>query len=156
MYPSHLLITSFEARNLPRVWAVLTSLGVHGENGRWLFSLKFLQLCKRKIFYFLLPTVDLMENMEEIMKVTLYYLDGWTEHLAVPFVKRPTNAQGSSGCFINTFQISTPTCFGIWLPSSGGRECLISYSSNVLCYGRVRIVTGLVWPVVVERCAPRH
>jgi hypothetical protein len=24
----------------------------------------------------------------------------------------------------------TTTCFGIWLPSAGGRECLISYSSN--------------------------
>jgi hypothetical protein len=29
-------------------------------------------------------------------------------------------------------KFSTPTCFGIWLPSSGGRQCLISYSSNVL------------------------
>src|SRR5215471_15704617 len=44
----------------------------------------------------------------------------------------------------------TRTCFGIWLPSSGGRECLISYSSNVLCYGRVRIMTRPVWPVAVE------
>jgi hypothetical protein len=41
----------------------------------------------------------------------------------------------------------TPTCFGIWLPSSGGRECLISDSSNVLCYGRVRTMTRPVWPV---------
>jgi hypothetical protein len=65
----------------------------------------------------------------------------------MPFVKRPTNAEGSSGFFINTFQISTPTCFGIWLPSSGGRECPLSYSSNVLCYGRVRIMTRPLWPV---------
>jgi hypothetical protein len=43
---------------------------------------------------------------------------------------------------------STPTCFGIWLPSSGGRECLISYPSGVLCNGSVRIVTGPVWSVV--------
>jgi hypothetical protein len=43
----------------------------------------------------------------------------------------------------------TPTCFGIWLPSLGGRECLINYSSNVLCYGRVRIMIRPVWPVVV-------
>jgi hypothetical protein len=47
-------------------------------------------------------------------------------------------------------KFSTPTCFGMWLPSSGSRECLISYSSNVLCYGRVRIMTRPVWPVVVE------
>jgi hypothetical protein len=67
------------------------------------------------------------------------------------FVKRPTNAQGSRGFFINTLQIPTPTCFGIWLPSSRGRECLISYSSNVLCYGSVRIMTRPVWPVVVPR-----
>jgi hypothetical protein len=46
--------------------------------------------------------------------------------------------------------LSTPTCFGIWLPSSGGRKCLISYSSNVLCYGRVQIMTRPVWPAVVE------
>jgi hypothetical protein len=44
---------------------------------------------------------------------------------------------------------STPTCFGIWLPSLGVRECLTSYSSNVLCYGRVRTMTRPVWPVVV-------
>jgi hypothetical protein len=28
-------------------------------------------------------------------------------------------------------KFSTPTCFGVWLPSSGCRECLIKYSSNV-------------------------
>jgi hypothetical protein len=47
-------------------------------------------------------------------------------------------------------KFSTPTCFGIWLPSSGGRECLISYSSNVLCYGHVQAMTHPVWSVVVE------
>jgi hypothetical protein len=31
------------------------------------------------------------------------YFKGSTEHLVVSFVKRPTNAQGSSRCFINTF-----------------------------------------------------
>jgi hypothetical protein len=40
-------------------------------------------------------------------------------------------------------KFSTPTCFGIWLPSSGGRECLISYSINVLCYRHVRIMTRI-------------
>jgi hypothetical protein len=44
------------------------------------------------------------------------------------------------------------TCFGIYLPSSGGREYLISYSSDALCYGRVRIMIRPVWPVVV----PKH
>jgi hypothetical protein len=48
-------------------------------------------------------------------------------------------------------KFSTPTCFCIWLPSSEDRECLISYSSNVLCYGRVRIMTRPVWPVVGPR-----
>jgi hypothetical protein len=67
--------------------------------------------------------------------------------------KRPTNAQGSSGFLLIRSKFSTPTCFGICLPSAGGRECLISYSSNVLCYGRVRIMTRPVWPVVVERLA---
>jgi hypothetical protein len=53
--------------------------------------------------------------------------------------------------FINTFQFfSTPTCFGIWLPSSGGHASLTCYSSNVLCYGRVWIMTRPVWSVVVE------
>jgi hypothetical protein len=43
----------------------------------------------------------------------MLYLDGRTEKLAVPFVKRPTNAQGSSEIFINTFQIFYPDVF--WL-----------------------------------------
>jgi hypothetical protein len=44
----------------------------------------------------------------------------------------------------------------MWLPSSGGRECLINYSSNVLCYGRVRILIRPVWPfVVAETCRDR-
>jgi hypothetical protein len=47
-------------------------------------------------------------------------------------------------------KFSTTTCFGIWLPSSEGRECLISYSSHVLCYGRMRIMARTVWPVVVS------
>jgi hypothetical protein len=54
-------------------------------------------------------------------------------------------------------KFSTPTCFGKWLPSSGGRECLIGYSNNLLCYGSVRIMTRPVWPVVddgstIKRC----
>jgi hypothetical protein len=60
----------------------------------------------------------------------------------VSFAKRPTNSQGSSGCFTNTFQISTPTYFGIWSPFSADRECLISYSSNVPCYEHVQIMMG--------------
>jgi hypothetical protein len=49
--------------------------------------------------------------------------------------KEPTNAQGSSGCFVNTFQISYPNMFQHMVAILWGRECLISYSSNVLCYG---------------------
>jgi hypothetical protein len=64
------------------------------------------------------------------------------------FVKRPTNSQGSIGFLLIRSKFSTPTCFGKWLPSSRGRERLISYSSNVLCYWRVRIMTRPVWPVV--------
>jgi hypothetical protein len=45
-------------------------------------------------------------------------------------------SSGGRECLIsyssNVLNFSTPTCFGMWLPSSGGRECLISYSSNVL------------------------
>jgi hypothetical protein len=37
--------------------------------------------------------------------------------------------------FINEFKFFTPTCFGKWLPSSGNRRCLISYSSNVCFVG---------------------
>jgi hypothetical protein len=72
-YLSRLLSTYFEVRNLSRVSAVLKSLGVHGENERWTFDLKFLQLFKRKLFCFVFPTADLMENIEDIRKVTLYY-----------------------------------------------------------------------------------
>jgi hypothetical protein len=37
--------------------------------------------------------------------------DGWTEHLVLPFAQRPTNAQGSSWRFVNTFQIFYPDMF---------------------------------------------
>jgi hypothetical protein len=57
---------------------------------------------------------------------TFHPLVGWIEHLAVPFVKIPTNSQGSSGVLLIRSKVSTPTCFGTWLPSSGGREYLIS------------------------------
>jgi hypothetical protein len=61
------------------------------------------------------------------------------------FVKRPTHAQGIMDFYQYVPNFSTPTCFGIWLSSSGGRECLIGYSSNFLCYGRVRTMTRPVW-----------
>jgi hypothetical protein len=59
-----------------------------------------------------------------------FRLDCWTEHLVVPFAIRPTNAQGSSLLLLIRSKISTPTCFGTWLPSSCGRECLRSYPSK--------------------------
>jgi hypothetical protein len=37
-------------------------------------------------------------------------------------------------------KFSTLTCFGTWLPSSGGRECLIRCPGKVLCCGRVRVM----------------
>jgi hypothetical protein len=49
-------------------------------------------------------------------------------------VKLPTSAQGSSGFYLCVSN-STLTCFSKWLPSSGGRRCLISYSSNVCIVG---------------------
>jgi hypothetical protein len=78
-----------------------------------------------------------------------HILDGWTEHLVVSFVKGPTNAQGSSGFFINTFQI-LPRHVSAYGCHPRGHERLISYPSSVLCYGRVQIMTLPVWPVVVE------
>jgi hypothetical protein len=33
----------------------------------------------------------------------------------------------------------TPTCFGKWLPSSGGRRCLRSYSINICVVGVYRL-----------------
>jgi hypothetical protein len=42
-------------------------------------------------------------------------LDGCTDHLVVPFAKRPSNSQGISGFFINTFQIFYPD----WLHGTG-------------------------------------
>jgi hypothetical protein len=68
---------------------------------------------------FLLP-----KQITYFIKNTLPHLDGWTEYLVVPFVKRPTNAPGSSGFFINTFQIFYPDMFqhlvailrGSWVP----------------------------------------
>jgi hypothetical protein len=42
--------------------------------------------------------------------------------------------QGTSG-FYSCVPNFTPTCFGKWLPSSGGRRGLICYSSNVCIVG---------------------
>jgi hypothetical protein len=41
--------------------------------------------------------------------------------------------------------------FSTWLPSAGGRECLISYPSKFLCCGRMQVMTRLMefhknWP----------
>jgi hypothetical protein len=83
-------------------------------------------------------------------------LEEWhSTKLMASFVKTPTNAQGSSGFLLIRSKFFTPTCFGIWLPSSGGREWMISYSKNCLCYGRVRTMTRPVCPVVVE-CVKFH
>jgi hypothetical protein len=44
----------------------------------------------------------------------------------------------------------TPTCFGKWLPSSGGRRCLISYSISdciVGVYGLRSVQCGQLWNV---------
>jgi hypothetical protein len=50
-------------------------------------------------------------------------------------------------CLLTRYKFcSTPTCFGIRLSFSGGRDCLISYSSNAVCYGRVRIMTRPLLP----------
>jgi hypothetical protein len=46
-------------------------------------------------------------------------------------------------CLLIRSKFSTLTCFGTWLPSSGGREYLISYPSKVLCCGRVRVMGSL-------------
>jgi hypothetical protein len=41
----------------------------------------------------------------KLHSLVLIFLDGWTEHLAVSHVRRPTNSQGRSGfSVINTFQ----------------------------------------------------
>ena len=52
---------------------MLTRLAIHGENERLIFGLKFLQLFKRKLFCFLFPTADQLENIEDVMKVSLFY-----------------------------------------------------------------------------------
>jgi hypothetical protein len=49
--------------------------------------------------------MDNKNLLHKLNKTHKHYLDGWTEHLVVSFVERPTNAQGSSKFFINTFQI---------------------------------------------------
>jgi hypothetical protein len=72
----------------------------------------------------------------------LVYVECWTEHLVVPYVRIPTNALWNCGFLLLIRSSSIPTCFGIWLLSSWGLECLISYLSVVLCNGRVRIMTG--------------
>jgi hypothetical protein len=79
--------------------------------------------------------------------------DGWTEHLVVPFVKRTINDEGSSGFFLLIRSIFYPDMFRHMVAILTMSECLITYSSNVLCYGRVRIMTRPVWPVVERQLA---
>jgi hypothetical protein len=67
------------------------------------------------------------------LKTLQFSLDGWTEHLVIPFAKRPTNAQESGGCFINTFQIFYPDMFrhmvailrGSWMPDKILKQCCV-------------------------------
>jgi hypothetical protein len=74
-------------------------------------------------------------------------LDGRTDHLVVPFVKRPTHPQGSSGFLLILPNFSNRTCFGVWLPSSGGRECLISYPSNSIIVYMNRLTQLIIYSV---------
>jgi hypothetical protein len=89
-----------------------------------------------------------------------YYLDDWTEHLAVPFAERPTNAQGSSGCFINTFQIFYPDMFrhvvdilsGSWVPDKLLKQCSVLWACADYDPSRVASCRGQL----VTRCAVIH
>jgi hypothetical protein len=77
-------------------------------------------------------------------------LDGWTEHFVVPFAKRPTNAQGSSGCFINTFQMFYPDMFrhmitilrGSWVLDKLLKQCSVLWACADYDLSRVTSFRG--------------
>jgi hypothetical protein len=67
-----------------------------------------------------------MQSTDDVsINATLMYII-----VNISFAKRPTNTQGSSGFLLIRSKFSTPIFFGIWLPSSGGRECLISHTAH--------------------------
>jgi hypothetical protein len=55
-------------------------------------------------------------------------LDSWIEQLVVSL--NITNRYVKELVDLLPYSKFTPTCFRKWLPSSGGRRCLINYSSN--------------------------
>jgi hypothetical protein len=60
-------------------------------------------------------------------------LDGWTEHLVVPFVKIPTDAQRSSGFLLIRYKFFYPDMFqhivailrGSWVPDKLLKQCSV-------------------------------
>jgi hypothetical protein len=78
----------------------------------------------------------------------LFFLDGWTEHLVAPFLKRPTNAQGSSGFLLIRSEFFYPDMFRHMVAILRGLGCLISCSSNVLGTGHsphTPITQNIAW-----------
>jgi hypothetical protein len=63
-------------------------------------------------------------------------LDGWTEHLVVPFAKRPTNAQGSSGFLLirSKSRHSQPPDDCNHMPKHVEVENLERINKNIHCY----------------------
>jgi hypothetical protein len=57
-------------------------------------------------------------------------LNIWTEHFCSIVVNWPTKCVKDPVDLL-MYSRFTPTSFGKWLPSSGGRRCLRSYSSSV-------------------------
>jgi hypothetical protein len=86
-------------------------------------------------------------------------LDSRTEHFCSIVVNDQQNASRSQWILL-IYSKFTPTCFGKWLPSSGGRRCLGSYSSSVCIvgvYGLRSVQCGQLfhdnWPPL-HRCCP--
>jgi hypothetical protein len=78
-----------------------------------------------------------------------FYLYVWTEHFVVPFVKRPTNALGSSGLFINTFQIFLP-----WHAVRSSPHTPITQNTVWVAYQA--LTTSWGWQPHAETCRGRN
>jgi hypothetical protein len=89
-------------------------------------------------FTYIMRLVQMKIILKGRFKNNLYWLDldGWTDHLVLSFAKRPTNAQRSSGFFINAFQIFYPDTFrhmlailkGSWVPDKLLKQCSVSWA----------------------------
>jgi hypothetical protein len=80
---------------------------VCNQSWRWKFLAHILCFVLRRMHFVAVCYLGML--VADIVETDWKYLDGWTEYLLVPFVKRPTNSQGSCGFLWIRSKFTTPT-----------------------------------------------